>query len=56
MPIGRVFVPKQHSLICFDNLVMIQMPPTCKALSWCHIMSSGQPAGRENEERMTVLK
>lgn len=56
MPIGEVFVPEQYSLVSFDNLIMIEMPSTCKELFWCHIMSSGQPAGRENEEGMTVLK
>lgn len=28
MPMGEVFGPKQHSLVCFDNLIMIQMPST----------------------------
>lgn len=56
MPTGEVLVAKQHSLVCFDNLIMIQMPSTCKELFWCHIMISGQPAGRENEEGITVLK
>lgn len=51
MPIGEVFVPKQQSLGCFDNLISI-----CKTLFWCHIMSPGHPAGMEEEKGMTVLK
>lgn len=55
MPMGEVFVPKQHSLAGFENLIVIQMPSSCKALFWCHAMSSGQPPGREDEEGVTVL-
>lgn len=56
MPTGKVFVPKKHSLGCFDNLIIIWMLSICKTLFWCHIMSPGHPAGREDEKGITVLK
>lgn len=56
MPIGEVFVPKQHPFGCLDNLIIIWMPSICKTLFWCHIMSPGHPAGREDEKGVAVLK
>jgi len=56
MPAGEVFVPKQHSLGCLDNLIIIWMLSICKTLFWCDIMSLGHPAGREDEKAMTILK
>lgn len=49
MPIGEMFVPKQHSFDSFDSFI-VWMLPTRKTLFWCHIMSQGHPAGREDEE------
>lgn len=56
IPVGEVFVPKQHRFGCFDNLIIIQMLSVCKTLFWCHIMSPSHPAGTEAGKGMTVLK
>lgn len=50
-PWGRCLDQSTQSCLFlqFDN------DTNAKALFWCHIMSSGQPAGRENEEGMTEI-
>lgn len=39
--------------VCFESFI-IWVLPTCKTLFWCHIMSQGYPAGREDKEGMTT--
>lgn len=56
MPVMEVFVPKQHSFGYFDSLIITWMLSIYKTLFWCHIISPGHPARREDEKRMAVLK